>query len=433
MLRYAAVAAGGLALAPTLAACSSSAATPSGATIGKDAKANLVVTNWNIPADLITYKKFAAEYKKTHVGVNITVQTTLNGDFNQYLSNQLAGGNAPDIIRNTWQQIGRWARNGGFIPLNSYLSPDYGKAFGETFWEAATLNGQIHGIPQHTDTFGTYYRPDVMKQIGAKVPGSFDAAWTWDEFLSLAREVKKAIGKAAVSYGFEGVNTAHRWLPFLYMHGGKLMEDDGKTPAINNAAGVEAITWFHRLYAEGLIPKSNTIKGSATASVENTFITGEIGLMIWGDWIMGDISKGLSQDKWNITYMPRDKTAASDLGGNLLSVSKTSKNPAIAADFIQFVSNEANMKYFCEHDLFLPVRTSLMTTPLDFAAQKEQMTLFSQQATTVPAAMAKVETLSNFAAINQALADQLDLCFTGQQSPKQTASNISDGIKNAVA
>ena len=73
-----------------------------------------------------------------------------------------------------------------------------------------------------------------------------------------------------------------------------------------------------------------------------------------------------------------------------------------------------------------------MTTPLDFAAQKEQMTLFSQQATTVPAAMAKVETLSNFAAINQALADQLDLCFTGQQSPKQTASNISDGIKNAV-
>lgn len=176
------------------------------------------MTTWNIPTDLITYKKFAAEYKKTHPGVNITVQTTPNGDFNQYLSTQLAGGHAPDIIRNTWQQIGRWAKNGGLIALDDYLAPDYGKGFGETFWSAAQLNGKVHGIPQHTDTFGTFYRTDVLAQVGAKPPASLDAAWTWDEFLALAREVKKATGRAAVSYGFEGVNTAYRWLPFLYMH-----------------------------------------------------------------------------------------------------------------------------------------------------------------------------------------------------------------------
>jgi multiple sugar transport system substrate-binding protein len=47
--------------------------------------------------------------------------------------------------------------------------------------------------------------------------------------------------------------------------------------------------------------------------------------------------------------------------------------------------------------------------------------------------MAKVETLPSFAAINQVLADQLDLCFIGQQTPQQTAKNISDGIKNAAS
>ena len=434
LLGYGAAAAGAVALAPTLAACgSSSKSSSSGASAGADAKADLVLTTWNIPADLIAYKKFAAEYKKTHPGVNITVQTTPNGDFNQYLSTQLAGGHAPDIIRNTWQQIGRWAKNGGLIALDDYLAPDYGKDFGETFWSAAQLNGKVHGIPQHTDTFGTYYRTDVLAQVGAKPPASLDAAWTWDEFLNLAREVKKATGKAAVSYGFEGVNTAYRWLPFLYMHGGKLMEDDGVTPAIDNQLGIEAITWFQQLYTEGLIPKSNTIKGSTTASVENTFTTGQVGLMIFGDWIMGDVAKGLKQDKWDVTYMPRDQSAASDLGGNLLSVSKSSKNPAVAADFIQFVCNEANMKSFCETDLFLPVRTSLASTPLNFSSQKKQMSLFTKQATTVPAAMAKVETLPSFAAINQVLADQLDLCFIGQQTPQVTAKNISDGIKNAAS
>jgi len=434
LLGYGAAAAAGALAAPgLLSACGDSGASASSQKAGPDAKADLVMTTWNIPADLVTYKKFAAEYTKTHPGVNIKVQVTPNGDFNQYLSTQLAGGNAPDIIRITWQGIGRWAQNGGLIALNDYLPKDYGSDFGSTFWKAAQLKGAVHGIPQHTDTFGTYYRKDVMAKVGATPPASLDDAWTWSEFLDLAREVKKATGKAAVAYGFEGVGTGYRWLPFLYMHGGKLLEDDLKTPAINSTEGVEAITWFRQLYDEGIIPKSNTIKGSVTASVENLFTSGDVGLMMWGDWIMGDIAKGLPQEQWDITYMPRDVSAASDLGGNLLSVSKTSKNPAVAADFIQFVCNADNMKYFCENDLFLPVRTSLSKAPLTFVSQSEQMGLFTQQATTVPAPMAAVETSPDFTAINQVLGDQLDLCFTGQQTPKETASKIADGIKSAVA
>ncbi len=431
VLRYAAAAAGAMALGPAMAACTSPSTSSPGATVGPDTKADLVLTTWNIPADLVAYRRFAAQYKQKHPGVTIKVQVTPNGDFNQYLSTQLAGGNAPDIIRNTWQQIGRWAQNGGFIPLDDYLAPDYGKGFGETFWAAAQLDGKVHGIPQHTDTFATYYRTDVMQRVGASIPSSLDAAWSWDDFLSLAREVKKATGKAAVAYGFEGVNTAYRWLPFLYMHGGQLVKDDGRTPAIDTPEGVEAIAWFQQLYTEGLIPKSNTIKGSTTAAVENTFTSGQVGLMIFGDWIMGEVAKVLAQDKWDITYMPKDRSAASDLGGNLLSVSKTSKNPAVAADFIRFVCDQANMKYFCETDLFLPVRTTLMDEKLDYASNADQMSRFAEQAKTVPAAMAKVETLPNFAAINQVLADQLDLCFIGQQTPKATAAAIADGIKNA--
>jgi len=74
-----------------------------------------------------------------------------------------------------------------------------------------------------------------------------------------------------------------------------------------------------------------------------------------------------------------------------------------------------------------------MDEQLEFKSNKAQMGVFSKQATTVPAAMAKVETLPNFSAINQVLADELDLCFIGQQTPKTTAKNIADGIKNAAS
>jgi len=433
VLGYSGALAGGAALGlPTLAACSSSSSGSSEPT-GADAKADLVLSSWQIPADLVAYEKFATDYKQTHPNVTIKIQETPGGDFNQWFTTQLAGGSAPDIIRITWQQIGRYADNGGVIPLDEYVQGDYSADFQDAFWKAAQLDGSVHGIPQHTDTFATYYNKAILKNAGVTVPASLDQAWTLAQFKDVLVEVKKTTGKYGMVFGFGGPNTAYRWLPFLYMMGGKLLEDDNVTPAIDNEIGVKAIDWFASLYREELIPASNSIKGANDAATIKSFSTGDVGLMIYGDWIMTDVSKAIEPSKWDITYMPKDVTAASDLGGNLLAVSKSCKNPAVAADFIKFVCDSEHMKYFCETDLFLPVRKSLPADSLSFSKQSDQMAVFVEQATTIPAGMGTVETLPSFNAIQTVLADQLDLCFTGQQDAVKTAKAISDGIKDAVS
>src|SRR5437763_945080 len=81
-------------------------------------------------------------------------------------------------------------------------------------------------------------------------PDAVDQAWTWSEFIDVAREVKRVTGAYGFSVGFGGVNNAYRWLPFLYMHGGRLVEDDLVTPAIENDAGIEALDWTRRWYAD---------------------------------------------------------------------------------------------------------------------------------------------------------------------------------------
>ena len=91
------------------------------------------------------------------------------------------------------------------------------------------------------------------------------------------------------------------------------------------------------------------------------------------------------------------------------------------------------MRYFCEHDLFLPVRTSLLGQPLKFTSNADAMQKFVQQAKTVPQPMVRVETSAKFDPINQVLGDELDLCFTGQQDAATTARKISDGIGRALA
>ena len=392
----------------------------------------LVLSTWNVPEDIKTYTRFAEDYTRLHPGVTITVQVTPSGDFNQWFSTQLAANAAPDVIRMTYQTYGRYATNGGLTRLDELLPPGYGDDFVPAFWQAVRTERGVFGLPQHTDTFATYYHKDVLQRAGVTAPTELAKAWTWQEFGEVARKVKAVTGKYAFAYGFQGVNTAYRWLPILYMHGGKLVEDDLRTPAINNPAGIEAIDVTRGWYADGLIPPGDTIKATQDGTADQLFTSRTVGMLIHGDWIMQNFTS-LPAGSWDATYMIRSTGAASDLGGNVLAVTRSAKNRQVAADFVAFVCNQENMRYFCEHDLFLPVRKSLVDRELNFVANAPTMRKFVQQATTVPAPMVAVQTSAKFDAVNQVLGDELDLCFTGQQDAATTARKIHDGVGRALA
>jgi multiple sugar transport system substrate-binding protein len=395
--------------------------------------ANLTLSSWNNPGDLKSLKAFADKYHAAHDGVTINVQVTPSTNFDEWFGTRLAGGQAPDLIRVQYQQAGRYIKNGGLVNIASHLPSGYGDAYLPAFWGSVAYKGGIYGIPEHTDTFATYYRTDMLQQLNVTPPDSLASAWHWDEFLSIARKVKNLTGKYAFGYGYAGANTAYRWLPLLYMHGGSLLASDGKTPAIESPQGISALTWTQNLYKEGLIPPNNTIKGSTSTTARQYFIDGVVGMMLHGDWQMQSLSTAMKDSQWGVTYMIRDAGAASDLGGNLLAITKDCQNIKAAVDVLLYVSNPENTQAFVTDNNYIPTLKSLATRPLQYAYRPDVMQRFVQQATTVPGPMAKLETASSFADLNLMLADQLDLCFTSQQTPAQTASGIAGGIRKVLA
>jgi ABC-type glycerol-3-phosphate transport system substrate-binding protein len=417
-----------------LAACggASSSSSSQGTTSSSIGSADLNFSSWSNPGDLNSLKSFADQYHAAHPSVSINVQITPSTNFDEWFGTRLAGGQAPDIIRVQYQQAGRYIQNGGLVNIASHLPSGYGGGYLPTFWGAVAYKGGIYGIPEHTDTFATYYRTDMLQQLGVTPPDSLNNAWHWDEFLSIARKVKAATGKYAFGFGYAGANTAYRWLPLLYMHGGQLVGSDGKTPAIESSQAVSALTWTQNLYKEGLIPPNNTIKGSTSTTARQYFIDGVVGMMLHGDWQMQSLQTALKDNQWGVTYMIRDSGRASDLGGNLLAVTKDCKNVAAAVDVLQFVCNPANTQSFVTQNMYIPVLKSLSGKPLQYAYRPEVMQRFAEQATTVPANMARLETTAQFADVNLMLADQLDLCFTQQQTPAATASNIAAGLKRIL-
>jgi multiple sugar transport system substrate-binding protein len=113
-------------------------------------------------------------------------------------------------------------------------------------------------------------------------------------------------------------------------------------------------------------------------------------------------------------------------------VTRDSKNPELAAEFVKFIASEKQMAKFCVDAQFIPVRKSLVERGLDYTMRPKEMAVFVEQSKTVPETMAAEQTIPKFNEINQVLADELELAFKSGQSPKTTVKNITNKSKDIL-
>ena len=99
---------------------------------------------------------------------------------------------------------------------------------------------------------------------------------------------------------------------------------------------------------------------------------------------------------------------------DILAVTRDCRNVRAAVDFLLFVCSPDNIRTFVTRNNYLPTLKP-NGAPLQYATRPELMQKFVDQATTIPSAMARVETSPAFGDINLMLADQLDLCFISEQ------------------
>ena len=397
---------------------------------GGSTSGTLTFQTWAGNAEEKGFRQIIKAYEKKNSKAKINLQVVPFGQMYQKLQTTLAAGNAPDLARIQYQQMGFYSSKGALLDLSSYLPKNYGGAFTPALWSAVTYKDKPYGVPQHTDTMAIYYNVKMLKDAGVtSFPQSPDEAWTWDEFTKIANKLKKT---GAAKYPFAVAwqdSSSYRWLWFLFQHGGQLLTDDLSGPMINNAKGVETIAFTQSFFKNNLVPPSTSVK--ASTQIENLFSNNTIAMMLDGDWLMPFLVQNMKAT-WDVTYMIRDAQRASDLGGNAVVATKDAKNPTLAADFLKFLASPDQMKQFCITAQFIPTREKLVQQGLDYKLKPKEMNKFVQQSKTVPAKMAAEQTVPSFSSINQVLTDQLEAAFKTGQSPKKTAKAISDGIKQAI-
>ena len=224
-----------------------------------DGRVHLSFLAWGEGEEWMSFERIVAAYNRSQAGSIIHLEQ-VSYKFNEHLEARLAAGVGPDLFRVSYTNLGRFLPSGALIDLSPYLAPGAADGFMPALWTAITFKGKPHALPHQIDTSTVACNANILDRVGVKAPQTLADAWTWEQFIDIGRAIQKR-GLAdfgfAMNWTFEG---AFRWLNFLHQHGGRLLQDDLRTPAIPSTAALETLRWTQGWFSQKLTPANASTK-----------------------------------------------------------------------------------------------------------------------------------------------------------------------------
>jgi multiple sugar transport system substrate-binding protein len=389
----------------------------------------LTFTLWGGDAEIAAFTAIADAYKAAH-GVTVKLQNLPYAQILTNVDSKLQSGNPPDLFRVSYIDIGQYTSVGALADISGQLPSGFADEFTPALWKAVLdPKEKPVGVPHHTDVSALVYNVEAFKKAGIAVPTTLEGAWTWDQFTQVLTEVKGANGHFPVAVNWQAAG-AYRWLSFLAQAGGSVFDDSGKKVTIASDAGHRALTYTKGLYTSGL--HDPTFLVQAANYPDEAFPTQQISSVYTGDFNLPSLDSTVKDFTYGATFLPRDVSAATDLGGNAVVVPADGKNVEEAAKFAAFLASKEQMQAFCEKTTVLPTRKDLVGASLDYSVRPDLMPVFVQQATTIPESLVATSTSTNFSKINAALQQELEACFAKGTSVDDTLDALSTSIEKAA-
>jgi trehalose/maltose transport system substrate-binding protein len=201
-----------------------------------------------------------------------------------------------------------------------------------------SVNGKLLGMPWYTDAGLLYYRIDLLKKYGLRVPQS------WEELTQSAATVQageRAKGDADF-HGFVFQAKAYEGLTcnaleWVGGHGGGTVVNANGEITIRNAQAAKALnlaaSWVGTISPVGVL---NYEEEEARGVFQNA---NALFMRNWPyAWSLLQKNDSLVKGKVGVAKLPGNPSAAA-LGGWQLGVSKYSKNTAIAADLVMYMTS----------------------------------------------------------------------------------------------
>jgi arabinogalactan oligomer/maltooligosaccharide transport system permease protein len=320
---------------------------------------------------LVVWHSFAAEsqeeatfldaidaFEAANPHIEIEVTGVPFGDIDQLYSVAAQGGEAPDVVRLSSDQLGEIgsARVDGFPMLEDlrpHLTPAERAIYDDNALQAMRYGDALYGLPASKDCLSLLYNRDLFDARGVEYPNE---NWTEQDLLLAAETLTQGdIYGLAVP-----MKAAYWWFPFQNGFGGHLFDTDGN-PTLASNGSAEALEWFHSLEQVHGVVRT----GSDVVNMESQFIQSEAAMIIDGPWNWPMYEAG----RLNVgqTLLPTITETGLRTSPLVLykgwSISKQSEEKVAATDLVLHLSSPSVQKSFALDTMTMPTAVETITDP----------------------------------------------------------------------
>lgn len=247
---------------------------------------------------------------------------------------------------------------GWLLPLDDFFAEKELEDFLPGTVKGCTYEGKLFAVPWFTDAGILYFRKDLLEKENFAPPE------TWQEFVTQAKRLQEKYGV----YGFvcqaqqyEGL--VCNFLEYVWANRGRVLDEE-KTVVIDSPEATEALAFMR-----DLIHRYRVVPGGITTYKEEDsrqiFTEGRAAFMRnWPyAWTLAQSEERGSKvaGKVGIYPLPHplNGVRAACLGGWNLAVSRFSKHPFEAVEFMRFLTSYETQKVFAVRGGRLPTRKKL--------------------------------------------------------------------------
>lgn len=366
-------------------------------------------------------------------GNQVTVLTPpnrTNERYFQYLVDLGAGDSRTDVYQIDVIWPGLLAKH--LVDLKQYIPPEELRRHFPALVANNTVDGRLVGAPWFTDAGMLYYRKDLLEKYGLPVPQ--DWSELADTGLYIQTQERGAGGSTELwGYVFQGAAyeglscNALEWIAAY--NGGAIIGADGAI-TVDNPQSVMAVaraaSWI------GTVAPPRVLSFNEEDARQTFQLGNAVFMRNWiYAWALVNGKDSPVAGKVGVAPLPKGGlkgAPASTQGGWQLAVSKYSKNPAVAADLVRYLTGEAVQKRRAVAGSYAPTLMHLYDDPELAAAQPIFGALrpILEHAVTRPAARAG----ASYMAVTTHFWDAVHAVLEGRTTAPTSLSGLQDQLRS---
>ena len=270
-----------------------------------------------------------AEFEKANPDIKVKRTTFAFADLSKSILQGSVGGQVPDVA------VVDVVDNQNFASLGMLkdLSNDgINKSdFFEGPWSSVVYEGKTYGIPLNSNNLALYYNKQMLKDAGVEVPTD------WASLKEVAKKTTKGDVKGIAISAVKSESATFQVLPFVWQTGGDLKD--------YATSGATALAYLRGLIDDGSM--SEAVTNYTQEDARTQFITGKSAMMINGPWELATLTKDAQFD-WDVAPLPKDKRAATSMGGENVVVMNGAKQSDAAVKLAKFLTSAEGAKIYCD-------------------------------------------------------------------------------------